>query len=79
MASKLDEIEKMIHQLSIKERAILAHHLIETLDDGESDIDEDKIEQLWIKEAKRRSQEIKNGMVTYPADEVMREARAYLK
>lgn len=62
--------------LPAESRALLAEKLIESLDEKQ---DKD-IEAVWIKEAKRRSREIKNGKVKCrPAKDVLREARLKLK
>jgi Putative addiction module component len=78
--SKFNKIEKMAQDLSVQERARLARHLIITLDEEESDMDEKELESLWVKEAERRSQDIRNGVVVLrPAEDVMREARLKLE
>jgi raffinose synthase Sip1-like protein/putative addiction module component len=78
--NKLKEIEKLLPHLSMRERAQLAHRLIQTLDTEEPNLNEEKINHLWIEEAHRRSQEIKDGIVkTRPAEEVLRDARNSLK
>jgi hypothetical protein len=61
MASKLVEIEKEISLLSIKDRAYLAKNILLGLDKEEDD--EEKIEQLWIEEAKKRSMDYKSGKI----------------
>lgn len=76
MASSFEELEKEIRSLNSRQKATLAHVLIEDLD---TDTDENA-EQLWIEEAQRRYQAFKNGEVeALPGDEVMRQARQRLK
>jgi putative addiction module component (TIGR02574 family) len=71
MLSDIQEIEKKALKLSPHERAILAEHLINSLDDKE----DAEAEQLWIKEAERRYREYKEGKVkAKPAGQVFKEA-----
>jgi putative addiction module component (TIGR02574 family) len=73
MASKLNELEKEMLQLSAQERAGLAKNLILSLD-GEED---DDAEFFWIEEAKQRSKEYKEGKTTgKPVDDVFTELRS---
>jgi putative addiction module component (TIGR02574 family) len=73
MAS-LKDIEKEIFQLPPHERAILARNLIRSLENEDLDVD---CEALWITEADRRYQELKNGKVKgIPAKQVFDEARS---
>ena len=53
MNKVLVDIEKAAFTLSDSERAMLAHHLIQTLDKDE---DED-VEEIWLKEAEKRYEE----------------------
>ena len=63
-------------RLSSHERALLAEHLIGSL---ETDTDPDA-ERHWIEEAERRYAEYKAGRVkAIAADQVFRDARAKLK
>ena len=72
MTKTLQEIKKDILTLSSRERAALARHLINTLDD---DMDED-VEELWLKEAEQRYEEYRRGKITaVSAEEAFREAR----
>jgi putative addiction module component (TIGR02574 family) len=76
MAMKVQEIEKEALQLSSRERALLAEHLIGSL---EADTDPDA-ERHWIEESERRYAEYKAGRVkAIPADQVFKNARAKLK
>ncbi len=69
----LEELETEIKKLTLKERAVLAKWLVETLDD----LSESEIEGLWAEEAERRLDELEEGLETeIPAEEVLRRARA---
>ena len=72
------EIRRDALKLSVEQRAALAADLLASLDAaGES---EAEIEQLWLREAARRADEIDRGVgKLIPADVVMREAQALLK
>jgi len=76
MARALADIERDILALSEKERIALLRKLIDDLDapgDANSDA-------AWLKESERRLVEIENGTArTFPADDVMKEARKLLK
>lgn len=78
MSTTVEKIALELLGLPTESRAFLAEKLIESLDEKQ---DQDKdIEALWIKEAKRRSREIKSGKVKCkPAKDVLREARLKLK
>lgn len=76
MSSKVKEIEKEALRLGPRERAMLAEHLIGSLDAEE----DPEAERLWIEEAERRYKEYKEGKVqTRSAELVFREARAKYK
>ncbi len=63
-------------QLSSDERAVLAEHLIHSLDEEE----DPDAERLWVAEAEQRYKEYKEGKIkTKPATEVFKEARSKLK
>ncbi len=75
MSSKIQEIENKILLLPPQERAILAEHIIRSLD-NEEDPD---VEWLWIAEADRRYTEYKKGKTqARPASLVLKETRAKL-
>lgn len=76
MSTRVQEIEDEALQLSPEERAILAEHIIRSLD-----VEEDaEVERLWIAEAERRYIEYKKGSVdAMPAALVFKEARAKLE
>jgi len=72
----LQDIESLAMHLEQSERALLAEHLIASLD---TDIDE-CAEQLWMKEAESRYISYEQGEVSSsPADEVLERARNSLK
>jgi putative addiction module component (TIGR02574 family) len=57
-------------------RAILAEHLLESLDAE----DQERIDALWAEEAERRDKEIEDGIVTaIPGEEVMNRLRSRYK
>ena len=75
MPMKLKELETEARKLSDQERAVLAHRLLESIEPEPNA----QIEQLWIAEAERRIQEIKDGKVKCEdADQVFAEIRAEL-
>ena len=76
MPSKIQKIEKEVLLLPPQERAILAEHIIRSLDDEE----DPEAEQLWIAEAERRYKEYKEGKVKgRAASLVFKEARSKLE
>ena len=76
MSTTVEKIALELLGLPAESRALLAEKLIESLDEKQ----DKNIEALWIKEAKRRSREIKRGKVKCkPAKDILREARLKLK
>ena len=76
MPPNLKECETQALKLPPKERAILAEHLIASLDS----LDDSENEHLWLEEADRRYQEYKKGNISArPAEDVLREARSVIK
>jgi putative addiction module component (TIGR02574 family) len=74
MAHSLPEIEKDALRLSPKDRARLAVRLLSSLE-GTAESPDD-LEKLWVKEAERRFQELRDGIVQgIPAGEVFAELR----
>ncbi len=53
------EIKEKAVGLSIKERAALAHELLQTLEEPSKE----EIEELWIKEAERRLELVEQGKI----------------
>jgi putative addiction module component (TIGR02574 family) len=76
MARALADIERDILELNQKERTELLRKLIGDLDSpGDANS-----EAAWLKESERRLGEIESGTArTYPADDVIKEARTLLK
>jgi putative addiction module component (TIGR02574 family) len=73
MASNFDDIMKDALTLPPVARAMLADHLLESLDWEE----QKEIDAAWAEEAERRMQEIRDGKVqTIDGEQVMRELRA---
>ena len=76
MARALADIERDISALSQKERTELLRKLIDDLD-APSDANS---EAAWLKESERRLGEIESGTArTFPADDVIKDARKLLK
>ena len=74
MAHSLPEIEKDALRLSPENRARLAVRLLSSLE-GTAESPEE-VEKLWTKEAERRFQELRDGVVQgIPAREVFSELR----
>ena len=73
MSENFDEILSAALLLSPGARAMLAGHLLESLDDE----NQKRIDAIWGEEAERRMQEIRDGKVeTIDGEQVMRELRA---
>lgn len=76
MPSKIEKIEKEVFRLPSHVRALLAEHLINSLDEEENP----EAEMLWIEEAEYRYKKYKEGKVkTKSAEMVFKEARSKLK
>ena len=74
MSQSLPEIEKNALQLSVEDRARLAVRLLSSLEETTESPEE--IEKLWIAEAERRFQELRDGVVQgVPARDVFAELR----
>jgi len=75
MPLNVKEIEEAL-RLDPRERALLAEHLINSLDEN----DDPEAERLWIEEAERRYKEYKECSIkAKTAEMVMREARNKFK
>jgi len=71
MALTLNEIENESLKLSLHERAILAEHLIESIEPGDNTVSE----ELWVEEAEKRYQAYRAGRIKgKPADKVFKQA-----
>ena len=76
MLDSFEEILRAALSLPPGTRAMLADHLLESLN-GE---DQKRIDALWAEEAERRMKEIEDGVVTaIPGEEVMNRLRARRK
>ena len=76
MSSQLEEIQRQIVTLPAREKAALAHQLIEELDEST----DPEAERLWLEEATRRYAAYQRGdLSSRDGDEVMRSARERLK
>lgn len=60
MSSNLQTFEAEALALPVSERALLAQHLLASLDDN----NEQENEQLWLDEAQRRYNAYKNGTIS---------------
>ncbi len=77
MSFNLETLKTETSQLSRAERAILAKHIIETL---EHDDEEKTLEELWLQEAKKRYQLYLDGKIqSKSASIVFQEAFASIK
>ena len=77
MSALFDEVQRQAQQLTVQEKAALAHLLIEELD---SFSDADNVEQLWIAESQRRYEAYLRGeLTTVAGDEAMANARNLIK
>ena len=76
MSSEFEDIQRQIVTLPAKDKAALAHQLIEELEES-TDPD---AERLWLEEATRRFEAYQRGdLASREGDEVMRKAREQLK
>ena len=76
MSVDLKHFERQALQMSAKDRAMLAEHLIASLDTP----DDVECERLWVEEAERRYQEYKKGWISSrPAEDVFRDALGKIK
>lgn len=74
MAHSLSEIEENALRLSAEDRARLVVRLLSSLEETTESTED--IEKLWIAEAERRFQELRDGVVQgIPAREVFAELR----
>jgi hypothetical protein len=73
---KLSEIENDAMELSRHDRALLAKHLLATLDPD----DDADVEELWIEEAERRNAAYRSGKIgSRPAERVSEDAKRSLQ
>jgi putative addiction module component (TIGR02574 family) len=72
MMSTYEEVISAALALPPGSRAMLAEHLLESLDAE----DQQRIDAVWAEEAERRDKEIEDGIVTpIPGEEVMNRLR----
>jgi putative addiction module component (TIGR02574 family) len=72
MSVNLSEVERQAFELSVKERAVLAEHLLASLDS----LTLTENEELWLDEADRRYKAYKSGQTdSFSAASVIQEAR----
>ncbi|GAB6062429.1 addiction module protein [Deferrisoma palaeochoriense] len=71
MSRGSDELLEKALRLSLEERAALVRRLLLSLDEPP----ESEVERLWLEEARRRLEELRDGKTRgIPADEVFRRA-----
>ena len=71
----LKKLEAEIKRLDLKERAMLAKWLVESLDE----LSTAELEALWVEEAEARLDELEQGLADeIPAEEALRRARMAL-
>ena len=76
MSKSVAELEQEARHLPIQDRALLAQHLIASIDPGE-DVD---AEAAWLEEAEKRYHAYRQGkLIAKPVDQVFREAKSQLK
>ena len=79
MGIPLEELETEALELSVRDRAALAHRLIASLDEGPDD-DPTEVELAWEEEIHRRLAAYRSGEVqTISADDVFSKTRALLQ
>lgn len=79
MSDPIERLESEARRLSVKDRARLAHRLLESLDDVAAE-DPAAVERAWEAEVERRIAEYGAGTVgTVSADDVFRDARDRLR
>lgn len=74
MSTQFEILEAEVLKLVSADRALLAEHLIASLDE------DDEIESAWAVEIERRVAEVESGVIVgMPFEEVIAQARAALK
>ncbi len=75
MPMTMDQIAAEALTLPSEERALLADRLVESLDAAEAN----RLDRLWASEAKRRRDEVRQGLVqTIPGEEALARVRRSL-
>jgi len=68
-----ESVEQAAKQLTMREKAALAHTLLKDLDE----VEDDDVEAIWAEEIERRAEAYKRGLITSsPTDEVVARVRA---
>jgi len=76
MSTQFEDLQQQVRALPSKEKAALAHLLIEELDQST----DENVEQLWLSEAQRRYDAYVRGEIeARNGDEVMQRARERIK
>jgi putative addiction module component (TIGR02574 family) len=76
MSSSYEDLFEAVLALPASSRAMLAEHLLESLDDP----DQKARDAIWAQEAERRAAEIETGRVAeLPGEEVMKDLRSRMK
>ncbi len=81
MPLTLEELEKNARELSRHERALLAHRLIDSLDETASDEwpeESGAIQQAWLEEAEKRLHDHEKNPVSHDHDEFLGKLEALL-
>jgi len=74
MSTQFEILEAEVLKLASADRALLAEHLIASLDE------DNEIESAWAVEVERRVAEVESGVIVgMPFEEVIAQARAALK
>jgi putative addiction module component (TIGR02574 family) len=73
----LSQVEEQALRLSVRDRARLAHRLLQSLDEEAEDPAE--VERAWKAEIERRSTAFDTRGIESPSDDVLQEARAKLR
>ena len=75
MPMTIEQLATEALTLPSEQRALLADRLVESLDAAEAN----RIDRLWATEARRRRDEVRNGLVkTIPGDEALARVRRSL-
>jgi len=76
MITELEKCEQQAKGLPLQERALLISRLIQGMDE----LDEQELEQLWLKESSRRFEEYKSGKLQARSGaDVFRDVRTKLR
>lgn len=74
MSQSQENVERQALKLPRSERAQVALHLLNSLEQEQSPVSQDVIEQAWVEESVRRLEAYHRGeMEAYPAEEVIAE------